>query len=111
MTSCEHMTAGFVTVYQTTDPIQAEMLADVLLQERVDARLLGTRNASLLGVGQNIVRLRIEVPESQVAQAVAVVEAWETAPPLGEDADVGVVEGEGELAAAAARRDAAADDA
>jgi hypothetical protein len=83
------MSAGFVTVYQTTDPIQAQMLTDVLVQEGLDARLLGTRNAPLLGVGQNIIRLRIEVPESQVAAAAALVEAWETAPPLAEDADVG----------------------
>ncbi len=102
------MTAGFVTVYETTDSIQAEMLADVLVQEGLDARLLGTRNAPLLGVGQSIIRLRIEVPEHQVAAAAAVVEAWETAPPLADDADVGAGEDHVAAGAGAAYEDAAA---
>lgn len=65
----------FETIYRTSDPVTGEMLEDVLRSEGFDARLLGTRNAALLGAGQSIFELRIEVPASQAADAAATIEA------------------------------------
>jgi hypothetical protein len=66
-----------VTVYRGTDPIQAQILKDLLLENGFDARLLGTRNASLLGAGQLIFQQRIEVPAFQAQEAEALVEAFQ----------------------------------
>jgi len=65
----------FVTIHRTGDPVTGEMLEDVLRGEGFDARLLGTRNAALLGAGQSIFRLKIEVPADQAEEAAAVLEA------------------------------------
>lgn len=66
--------APFVTVYRGRDPVLAEMLEDVLETEGFDARLLGTRNAALLGAGQQIMALRIEVPADQAEDAAEAIE-------------------------------------
>jgi hypothetical protein len=64
-----------IIVYDGVDPIEAEMLADILDQNGIEPRLLGTRNAALLGAGQHIFRLRIEVDEDDAAEAQEVVAA------------------------------------
>lgn len=68
---------AFVTIFQTADPIVAEMLVGVLQNEGLNARLLGTRNGAAIGVGQHILRLRIEVPSEEVAQGTEIVDAFE----------------------------------
>jgi hypothetical protein len=68
------MSERYVTVYRSTDPVEAEILEDLMYQEGLTARLLGTRNAALLGAGQLIFEQRIEVPEEQVEVAQRFVE-------------------------------------
>ena len=51
------------------------MIAETLLDEGLDARLLGTQNAALLGAGQCIFEQRIEVPETQAERALELIEA------------------------------------
>lgn len=65
----------FVEVYRGHDPVAAQMLEDVLRKEGFEPRLVGTRNAALMGVGQNIVSMRIEVPASMSGEARALVES------------------------------------
>ncbi len=60
-------------IYRSGDPMQAQMIAESLLEAGFDARLLGTRNAALLGVGQMLFEQRIEVPEAQAEAAAALV--------------------------------------
>ncbi|HEY3356440.1 MAG TPA: DUF2007 domain-containing protein [Polyangia bacterium] len=65
----------FVTVHRTADPTVAEMLVDVLEQEGIEARLLGTRHAALIGAAQHILPLRIEVPAADQAVARELITA------------------------------------
>jgi hypothetical protein len=65
----------FVTVHRTADPVEAEMLQDVLEQEGIEARLLGTRNAALIGAAQHIVPLRLEVAQEDEAAARELITA------------------------------------
>jgi hypothetical protein len=66
----------FVIVHRTSDPIQAEMLGQLLRGGGVTARVVGTRSAATIGVGQNIVEIHISVPESEAGQATDFLEAY-----------------------------------
>jgi len=70
------MAGRYVRVHQTNDPIEGELVRDLLEQQEIDARLIGTTNAAILGAGQHIFKLRIEVPDSQEAEALEVLEAY-----------------------------------
>ena len=63
----------FVEIYRSTDPVEAEMVNEILCAEGIDARLLGTRVASLLAAAPHIFEQRIEVPGSQESAASTVV--------------------------------------
>jgi len=45
------------------------MLEEMLRESGIDVRLLGTRNAALLGAAQHIMKLRLEVPAEQEEEA------------------------------------------
>jgi hypothetical protein len=64
---------AFETVHTTFDRLEAEMVAEVLVQEGIDARLIGTTGAALIGVAPHILRLRIEVPCEAAAPAREIV--------------------------------------
>ncbi len=59
----------FVVVYRAADATDAEITAQMLRDHGVGCRLIGTRNASLVGVGAQITPMRIEVAESRLADA------------------------------------------
>jgi hypothetical protein len=71
----------FVTVYKCDDPLHGETLAQLLRDGGVNARLLGTRNAALIGVAPHILSLRIEVPASDEERARELIDAFENAHP------------------------------
>ncbi len=58
-----------VTVFETRDPIELEAAESYLRAHGIDARALGTRNAPLIGAGQHIFGLRIEVAKADEAAA------------------------------------------
>jgi hypothetical protein len=66
----------FQTIHRTSDPIEAEILADLLGQKGIDARVLGTRHGASIGVAQHILQLRIEVPRHQAEAACELVDAY-----------------------------------
>jgi hypothetical protein len=70
------MVDGYVTVHKTSDPVEAEMLEELLRDGGLDVRLLGTRNAALLGAAQHIMSLRLEVPAEQQEQAQELLKAY-----------------------------------
>lgn len=72
------MVDGYVTVHKTNDPIEAEMLEELLRDSGIDVRLLGTRNAALLGAAQHIMNLRLEVPAEQAERAKELLKAYTT---------------------------------
>lgn len=70
------MDDAFQTIHRTSDPIEAEILGDLLVQHGLDARVIGTRHGALIGVAQHILALRVEVPGHQVKEACEVVDAY-----------------------------------
>jgi hypothetical protein len=69
--------AGYVTVHRTYDPLLAEMLGDVLRQEGIDARVLGSQASAIFGAAQSFLQTRIEVPEAFAAHAVELIAAMQ----------------------------------
>jgi hypothetical protein len=72
------MSERFVTVHRTYDPIQADLLGDLLRDAGIAARVLGTRSGAAIGVGQNILEAHIAVPEDQAGPATDFLEAYFT---------------------------------
>lgn len=68
-----------VSVYRTTDPMRAQLLAEFLEQQGIPARHVGTRHGAGIGVAQHILKQRIEVPEDRLDEAREVVADFETA--------------------------------
>ena len=66
----------YVIVYRAFDPVLPDILGDLLRQSGIPARVLGTRSASLIGVGHNIMELNIHVPESLAGEAVELIESF-----------------------------------
>jgi Putative prokaryotic signal transducing protein len=78
------MSERSAVVFRTKDPVEGEILVDLLRREGLSARLLGTRNAALLGVAANVFDLKIEVPDEDAEEAAEVIDAYvkgERAPP------------------------------
>lgn len=70
------MSEHFVIVHRTYDPIQADLLGDLLRDAGVAARVTGTRSGAAIGVGQNILEVHIAVPEHQAGEATDFLEAY-----------------------------------
>ena len=70
------MSERFVIVHRTYDPIQADLLGDLLRDAGVAARVTGTRSGAAIGVGQNILEVSIAVPETQAGEATDFLEAY-----------------------------------
>ncbi len=66
---------SYQIVYRSRDPAEAEMLQDILRQDGIDARLLGTRTGALIGVPQFMFELKIETPEEQATRAKELIES------------------------------------
>lgn len=66
----------FELLYEVHNPVEADILADLLRGNDVTVRLLGSRDANILGVGQNILALRLEVPVSQLETARRVLDEF-----------------------------------
>ena len=81
------MSERFVIVHRTYDPIQAELLGDLLRDAGVAARVTGTRSGAAIGVGQNILEVSIAVPEAQAGEATDFLEAYFQHDGEGEDED------------------------
>ncbi len=70
------MSERFVIVHRSYDPIQADLLGDLLRDAGVAARVTGTRSGAAIGVGQNILEVHIAVPEDQAGEATDFLEAY-----------------------------------
>jgi len=85
--------AGYVTVHRTYDPIGAEMLGDLLQQEGIDARVLGSHASAIFGAAQSFLQVRIEVPAADAARARELIVAFVAAGEAGQS-DVDASESE-----------------
>lgn len=63
-------------VYRTSLPFQADMLGDLLRENGIAARVIGTRHGAAIGAGQHIFQTHIEVPYSQAGQATDFLEGF-----------------------------------
>ncbi|WP_428261097.1 hypothetical protein [Haliangium sp.] len=70
------MSEPFVIVHRSSDPFQADILGAILRDNGIAARVLGTRHGAAIGVGQHILELHIEVPQSQAGAATDFLEAY-----------------------------------
>lgn len=70
------MSDCYVIVHRSYDPIIAEHLGQMLRDSGIAARVLGTRSAALVGVGQNVMQVHIEVPLSQAGPATDFLEDY-----------------------------------
>lgn len=61
---------GFVTVHETKDAAQGEILAELLRQEGIEARFRGAAT-TLIGVSDYGVAMAVEVPVESEARARA----------------------------------------
>jgi Lhr-like helicase len=59
---------GYVTVHETKDPAQGEVLAELLRNEGIAARFRGPAT-TLVGVLQHVVAMAVEVPVESEARA------------------------------------------
>lgn len=71
----------FVEVFRTFDATEVQMVAELLGDDGLEARLLGTLSGAAVGVGEQVLEKRIEVPASQETRAKELVEAWFAAVP------------------------------
>lgn len=65
-----------IVVHRTYDPIQAELLGDLLRDAGLAAQVIGTRSGAAIGAGQVIFQLYIQVPYEQAGQALDFIEAY-----------------------------------
>ncbi len=70
------MSERFVIVHRTYDPLQADLLGDLLRDAGMAARVTGTRSGAAIGVAQNILEVHIAVPEAQAGEATDFLEAY-----------------------------------
>jgi hypothetical protein len=70
------MSENFVIVHRTHDPFQADLLGQLLRENGIAARVLGTRHGAAIGVGQSILQQHIEVPRSQAGEATDFLESF-----------------------------------
>lgn len=66
----------FKVVYSGGDPLEAQLLQEILLDNQLNSRLMGTLSPALVGAGQMIFEQRIEVPAVEVEQARGLIEAF-----------------------------------
>ena len=59
---------------RTDDPPLAELLVGLLGDNGIGARLIGTRHGASIGVGQQILKLRIEVADTDADRARELIE-------------------------------------
>lgn len=71
----------FQTVWRGYDAAEGQMLEELLHQEGFTARLIGTRSAALIGVGQFTAELRVEVPADRADEARLVLDEFMNASP------------------------------
>jgi hypothetical protein len=71
--------ADSVIVHRSYDPVQAELLGEVLRDAGIAARVVGTRSGAHIGVGQAILHVHIEVPAAQAGAATEAIESFLTA--------------------------------
>src|SRR6185503_11812199 len=95
------MSERFVIVHRTYDPIQADLLGDLMRDAGLAVRVTGTRSGAAIGVGQNILEVSIAVPADQAGEATDFLEAYFAGEP--EQTDEAPPEDEEELADTAER--------
>ena len=78
----------FVVLERNMGSHQLKMLTDILREEGINARGIGSMSGAAIGVGEVIMGGRLEVPESQEAEARELFEHYKGGLEQGEFVDV-----------------------
>jgi hypothetical protein len=70
----------YKVVHRCTDTMQAEFVQGVLVKHGIPSQVIGTRIPALIGAAPHIFRLKVRVPESQVARAEQILEGLKSDP-------------------------------
>lgn len=65
----------FVTVAMLDDPVQAEMIRDVLGQAGIVSTMQGAEHRGMLGVVGMYIQIPVQVPQSRAAEAAEIIDA------------------------------------
>ena len=68
------MSDDFVTIFQSTDTVQTNLIENIMMNHGIPVRGLGTRRGAAVGSGQNICSSRFEVPRDFAEQSVELIE-------------------------------------
>lgn len=73
------MSGRFITIRHVADPVEAEMLADLLQQEGIPTTIPGNNHSAMLGGGLAAAAFRVplQVPEEEAERARAILGALE----------------------------------
>lgn len=67
---------GFVTIKKVSDPVEAEMLKDLLAKEGIVATIQGSTHGAMLGpIGTALLQVPLQVHEADAERARAVLDA------------------------------------
>jgi hypothetical protein len=80
----------FVTLRIARDPVEAEMLRDVLEQEGIPATTQGAMHAQLLGAAGGVLSVPLQVPASMLEEARQIIDALDNFDALLPDGDDGI---------------------
>ncbi|HEY3449112.1 MAG TPA: rhomboid family intramembrane serine protease [Myxococcales bacterium] len=69
-------TDRFEVVFESHDEVEAEIAVDLLEKNGLTARMLGSRNAALLGAANFAFLLKVEVPADEVEKAQELLDAF-----------------------------------
>jgi hypothetical protein len=68
--------SSYVTIFVCTDPVEAEMLKDLMEQNGVNLRVFGLQYGASIGIGQNAVDIRFTVDREQVKLAESILDEF-----------------------------------
>ncbi len=77
----------FEIVWKGYDSAEGQMLEEMLRQEDFTVRLIGTRTAALIGLGQHTAELRLEVTADNAEEARAVLKEFLSGKPIDNESE------------------------
>jgi len=68
------MSEEYVAIYRSSSTVQTNLIENILLNEGIAVRVIGTRRGGSVGIGQNICSCRFEVPVEDEARSRELLE-------------------------------------
>ena len=68
------MSEEYVAIYRSSSTVQTNLIENILLNEGIAVRVIGTRRGGSVGIGQNICSCRFEVPAEDAERSRELLE-------------------------------------